>query len=406
MRLERGQTTMALLRGISAFALVLAGSAWAQQPAIPAQAPGQSGTPAPVLIPRTHEERDRRYQAEHLIVLNVLVTDRSGKPVTGLRQGDFTVLDNGQPRKLVTFRAVEGSNGIAPVRVILMLDAVNNSPKEIAGDRKGVEQFLAGSPGRLAYPTSVGILTGAGANVSQPSRDRDAVLGQLRLLTRTVHMFDCESEGAPADQVVSFDVSSTPDLDAAHVDPKAACLNRRFLQSVSALKQFAVEQENVQGRAILIWIGAGWPLLLNREFREDPAGLKQNLFDNLALISNALREGQITLDTVFSPDLFRRVELRSDHDNAYFNGVPREELVMASSLGLQVLAHQSGGLALIDGKDLAAEIARCVGDAQWYYSMSFDSPPAGEPGEFHSLDVKTDDPALTVRTNTDYYAEQ
>jgi hypothetical protein len=118
-----------------------------------------------------------------------------------------------------------------------------------------------------------------------------------------------------------------------------------------------------------------------------------------------MREGQVTLDAVFSPDLFRRVELRTDHDNAFFNGVPREDQMTASSLGLQMLAHQSGGLVLLDGKDLAAEIAQCVADAKLYYALSFELPAAGNPGEFHSLEVKTDDPALTVRTNTNYYAE-
>ena len=395
---------MAQFHRICALALALAGAARAQQPA---QAPPPTGTHAPTLIPRTHEERERTYQADHRIILNVLVTDRSGKPVTGLRQDDFTVLDNGRPRKLASFRVVEGSKGIAPVRVILMLDAVNNSPKDIAGDRKGMEDFLAQSQARLAYPMSTGMMTAAGIKESQPSRDRDTVLAALRQLTQTVHLFDCSDQGGGSQQVfATFTVHAGSAIsEGERPDEKASCENQRFQQSVAALKQFVVEQENEQGRAILIWTGRGWPLLVRHEFADDPPALKQNMFDNLALITNAMREGQVTLDAVFSPDLFRRVELRTDHDNAFFNGVPKENEMTGSSLGLQMLAHQSGGLVLIDGKDLAAEIAQCVADAQLYYALSFELPPAGSPGEFHSLEVKTDDPALTVRTNTNYYAE-
>jgi hypothetical protein len=87
----------------------------------------------------------------------------------------------------------------------------------------------------------------------------------------------------------------------------------------------------------------------------------------------------VTLDAVFSPDLYRRVELRTDHDNAFFNGVRTENEMTGSSLSLQMLAHQSGGLVLIDGKDLAAEIAQCVADAQLYYALSFELPPAVQP---------------------------
>ncbi len=396
---------MAQLQRMCVLVLGLASSAWAQQPA---QAPPDTGAHGPTLIPRTHEERERNYQAEHHVILNVLVTDRAGKPVTGLREGDFTVLDNGRPRKLSSFRAVEGSRGIAPARVILMLDAVNNSPKDVAGDRKGVEEFLALNKARLSYPTSIGILTAAGARVSQASRDRDTVVARLANLTRTVHLFACADPSGDSQQVfATFNpAAGTSISEGERPSEKASCENQRFHRSVDALKQYVVEQENEQGRAIVIWIGRGWPLLLRHEFADDTPALKQNMFDNLALITNAMREGQVTLDAVFSPDLFRRVEVRTDHDNAFFNGVPTENAMTASSLGVQMLAHQSGGLVLLDGKDLAAEIARCVGDAQWYYSMSFDSPPAGKPGEFHSLEVATDDPALTVRTNTDYYAEQ
>jgi len=145
--------------------------------------------------------------------------------------------------------------------------------------------------------------------------------------------------------------------------------------------------------------------LPHNEAKVNSTGLRQNLFDNLAVISNAMREGQVTVDAVFVPDQLRNLEQRSDHDNRFFNGVATENEMTASSLGLQMLAHQSGGLVLIDGKDLAAEIAQCVADAQLYYALSFELPPAGSPGEFHSLEVKTDDPALTVRTNTNYYAE-
>ena len=122
-------------------------------------------------------------------------------------------------------------------------------------------------------------------------------------------------------------------------------------------------------------------------------------------LSTALREAQITLDAVFSPDLFRTVQARSDHDDAFFNGVPSKDQVTASSMGLQVLAHQSGGQILVVGKNLEGEIAQCIADADSYYVLSFDSPAATALGEFHSLQVKVNQPGLQVRTNTAYYGQ-
>jgi VWFA-related protein len=399
---------MALLRIVGAFTLVLALSAWSQQPAPQTTQPqAPAAAPAVTLIPRSHEEREIRYQTQHHVILNLFVTDASGKPVTGLRQEDFTLLDNGQPRTFTSFRPAKGSAGIAPVRVVLMLDTVNNSPRDISQDVKGIEQFLKQSQARLTYPTSIALLSGSGAKVGQPSKDRDALISELRIRTKDVHQFDCTDTGGGSQQVfttINLGTGSTV-LDGVHPDERSGCLNQRFRRSVSELTRFATEQEDTLGRVLLIWIGRGWPLLLEREFRDDPKALKQNFFDNLVLISTTLREAQVTLDTVFSPDLNRRVQLRSDHDNTFFNGVPSEDQVTASSLGLQVLAHQSGGQILLESKDLADEIRKCVADAESYYVLSFDTPAAGKPGEFHSLKVNTNQPGLRVRTNTAYYAQ-
>ena len=63
-------------------------------------------------------------QQNRNMTLDVVVTDKSGKPVAGLEQRDFTLLDNKQPQKIVSFQAVEGGTATAdpPVEVILLVD--------------------------------------------------------------------------------------------------------------------------------------------------------------------------------------------------------------------------------------------------------------------------------------------
>ena len=95
-----------------------------------------------------------------------------------------------------------------------------------------------------------------------------------------------------------------------------------------------------------------------------------------------------------------------DSDDTFFDGVPKPDEVTAASLGLQALAHQSGGQVLIGARSIPAGVAACMADAKSYYELTFDSPPAAQFGEYHSLEVKVDRPGLTVRTNTVYYAEQ
>ena len=61
-----------------------------------------------------------------LIRVDVAVTDKSGKPVTGLSEKDFTLFDNNEQRKIVTFQAFNG--GIQPAssfEVVLVIDELN-----------------------------------------------------------------------------------------------------------------------------------------------------------------------------------------------------------------------------------------------------------------------------------------
>jgi hypothetical protein len=50
-------------------------------------------------------------------------------------------------------------------------------------------------------------------------------------------------------------------------------------------------------------------------------------------------------------------------------------------------------------------INRILAEANAYYRISFDPPHAAHPDEYHDLKVVVDQPGLTARTRTGYYAE-
>ena len=408
----RGKRKLKRLSSIVTLVACLALSLPAQQAPSPAAKQGLPNAPArsqfPTLTPRSPEEREARYRSLHRVILNVLVTDASGNPVKGLTQQDFTLLDNQQPQAIASFRTVLGGAASVATHVILLIDALNNSSRAINYERKETEKFLRQGQGRLPYPTSIATLTGAGASVSQPSQDGEFLIGELQKRLSGTHPFDCAEDGLDRDVEYAMSVYGTDVLPKSGAGSQKThamdCLNQRFQISVSALNRLARQQENVLGRAILIWIGPGWPRLSDPEFRPDTAPIRQNFFAYLVEVSTALREAQVTLNAVSQPDLFRKAEMQSDHDNVYFNGVPTEQQVTAGSLSLQALAHQSGGRIEQDSKDIASGIDACLADVESYYVLAFDSAAATQPNEHHSLNVKVNQPGLTVRTNTVYYA--
>ncbi len=386
-----------------------------------AQQPPPSSTQSTGLIPRSQAEREREIQVERHIILNVLVTDTTGKPVRGLIQQDFTLLDNQQPQTIATFKAVEGSAPDAHVHVILMLDALDNSSKDLRNERKEVEKFLGQNQGRLAYPVSIGLLTDSGGKVGKGSLDGNALISELKQLPMT------GSAPVENDPVEPWHSAGKMTVNNISTDEELSRRNRHFLLAVPSLMQLAKRQEDVPGRVLLEWIGPGWPLLAGPEFHADSLKAQTSFFAYIVDLSSALRVAQMTLDEVSPTNLVKHPGVRpqgddpqsylllkdgsrpskeSDDYRVFLNGVPALSDAKAGDLALPVLAYQSGGRIMDQSQDLAGEIAQCIADAESYYVLSFDSSPAKSPDEYHSLQLKVDKPGMTVHTTRAYYAQQ
>jgi hypothetical protein len=87
----------------------------------------------------------------------------------------------------------------------------------------------------------------------------------------------------------------------------------------------------------------------------------------------------------------------------HLNGVKTAGQAYLPNLGLKVLAVQSGGAVFGPDNDMTAQINRCVQDAQAFYTLSFDPPPAVQANEYHDLKVLVGQPGLEARTRTGYY---
>ena len=89
----------------------------------------------------------------------------------------------------------------------------------------------------------------------------------------------------------------------------------------------------------------------------------------------------------------------------YLSGVRTVRDANERFLYKKVLAIESGGSAIDEGRDLVAEMNRCVQRGASFYTLSFDPPLAVQSHEYHSLQVRVLRPGLAARTNTGYYDE-
>jgi VWFA-related protein len=176
--------------------------------------------------------------ADHQITIDVQVTDKSGAPIRGLRQQDFTVLDDKQPRDIRSFQVVDNtaSSTDPAVEMVMVVDAVNTSFQTVTFERQELKKFLLRNGGKLALPTSLVFVTDTGTKMQNGfSRDGNALATLyeqyetgLRSITRSSGIYGAAE---------------------------------RFDLSLRALSQLVAYEGSRPGRKLIVWFSPGWPLL-------------------------------------------------------------------------------------------------------------------------------------------------
>lgn len=311
------------------------------------------------------------------IFLDVVVTPKSGPPVSGLEQEDFTVLDNKVPQTILTFQAVRGRE--VPIEVVLVVDDVNTGLTNIAYERSEIGKFLKADGGQLAHPMALAFLTDNGVKVqeafSSDGNALNAALEQYALGLHTIH--------------------------------RSGGIYSAFEQlqiSMKALFELGSREAARPGRKIILWISPGWPTLSGPGVAEQMgAKEEQGIFNNVVKLSTLLRQGQVTL---YSIDPLGTADFggRAFRWEAYTKGLSKPTQAEWGNLALQVIATQSGGLALTSSNDITGSMKQCLAEMQAYYEISFAPPLDQKRDEYHHVEVHVTDRKLTARTSQGYYA--
>ena len=344
----------------------------------PTASPAQSAAPATQMSTAPNQSSEHTSAAaEGLIKLDVVVTDRSRKPVPSLGPTDLTLLDNGQPGKILSFQAFDGASATSdlPVEVILVVDTLRMPGMLASHEREEVEKFLGRNGGHLSRPVSIFKLLDSGLwLVADPSRDGKALAEQI------AHDGQLRSIRKAAGPATHFSSSPQPDPPG--------------LLALKALGDIATSERQKPGRKLLVWIGP------RREENGTPFE-QQRVFNMIVWFSTLLREARITLYS-FS-------EGENDHDpralryKDFLHGVKSVREAEFNVLDRKVLAVQSGGSVLEATNDLASEIARLVDEDSTFYTLSFNPSPADHPNDYHDLNLRVGTSGLTARTVTGYY---
>ena len=318
---------------------------------------------------------------DHRITLDVVVTDKSGNPVPGLQQQDFTIVDNKRPQPTTSFREVApGSKADAPpLRVVFVIDELNTSFRGMANARQQLEKYLRRDVGQLPVPMSLVIFNEKSTQAQgSPTRNGNLLADSVRAIPT----------GAPRE------------LEGSEFANRVW----RLQTSLRALGKLVAYEATQPGRKLVIWLSPGWPLITESEDKLTVKNLQTD-FHTVVRLSTLLQDARATLYSIDPLGTDDAGGLRSIFYQNFLEGVPSAEKFRSGDLTLGVIATRSGGQVLNRNNDVAALIGKCVADANSYYSLSFDSNPAAHPDEYHDVQVNIGKPGLVARTRMGYYAQ-
>jgi VWFA-related protein len=172
--------------------------------------------------------------------------------------------------------------------------------------------------------------------------------------------------------------------------------------SLVAAQKLVVKEATRPGRKIALWVSPGWPLLSTPNLNYDDKQTQQ-LFRQTVVMSTLLRRAGVTLYSINPVGASEGVH-QLDYD-VFLKGATKPSQAVPGYLALQVMAVQSGGLALTGNNDIASQLDRCMADFSAYYELSFDPPPGDRRDDYHTLQIQASQPGLTARSRTGYYSQ-
>lgn len=432
-------TPRTILRSLSAAALALAAVA---VPAA-AQAPGQpaAGTAAPPAQPQSvfGETIDVR-----VVNVEVVVTDRDGVRVTGLKPEDFRLSVDGKPVPIDFFTEVRAGDAVAPgaggepvvpglpalapgervgTSYLVFIDEyfslgrdrdqviaalVDNLPMLGADDRMAVVAF---NGKRL---TMLSTWSGSQRALERAFKEalRRPALGLQRVAERrSQDRTQVEASRARAAASPVFSQAFRLNLEErVYADQVESQVERSVAAAVATLRSFAAPP----GRKVMLLLSGGWPFspaayTVNNPGRpiaggETKAG--EELYGPFTDTANLLG---YTVYPVDVPGLGGDSDVEAERGGQLRSGllVEPEERFDTSVTGSRErerdvqqafyhVAAETGGRALINAQRLEA-FPEVVADTRSYYWIGF-TPERNRDDESHDIRVETTRPGLKVRS--------
>ena len=336
-----------------------------------------------------------------LVVLDVVVTDRNGTPVTTLDRSKFSVYEDKVPQAIKNFDPPShhamppGSAtvpvvhsaadlpkiGQAPVN-ILVFDELDTPFHQLAYARQMMEKYLKALPEVLPVPT---LFVAAGAS-------RIAVLHDYT-----------QSRAELLESVEKH----TADLDFTQVmrnlNGGATAADNGMVKTLGALSQIAASVRGVPGRKNVIWVGAGY----NRatDLTSMSQSDRSSVQAAIKQVMDRMLSARVTLYVIDPGGPVKADELTELGIDATQVGSAGGSIGdFGGNLGFYNFATETGGRIITGRNDLDVQVAQASSEGTEYYTLSYVPTSASDAARpYRKIRVVVSDPSLKVTTRYGYF---
>ncbi len=379
-----------------------------------AQEPQAPASPPPVT-----------FRAEiNYVEVDARVLDGKGIFVPGLTQGDFEVLEDGKPQKVSAFsfvnipveRQPRPLFAAAPIEsdvqnnvvghdgrvYVLMLDDQHTHPLRTARTKLAARQFVQKYMG--ANDTAAVVFTSGRSDAAQEftnSQRRllaavDKFVGR-KLRSATLERLDEEVRTRATRQ----QGETVDDM----LDPERGLTARTTVESIRNIANYL---GGISGRRkAIVYFSEGIDYNIQDIFGNRSAS--QVLEATREAIAAATR-ANVAIYGIDARGLGAgfddQIEVQDMPQDASLN-LGASAFLNETRLGqdsLRVLSQETGGFAVVNQNDLAANFERLVVDNSAYYLLGYYSTNERRDGKFRKIDVRVTRPGLTVRARKGYAA--
>jgi VWFA-related protein len=354
-----------------------------------------------------------------LVLTNVVVRDaKTGEVVRGLKQSDFTILENGKPQSIASFdfesvdmakplneatisglAAVARGSVNAGVRpedlrnhrlIVFFFDLTSMQPEDLDRSVTAAKEFLTHKLQPADLVALVSLDTALKVDQDFTS-DKDLLIGKVGVYNGTEGSAFAQGANANSNQVE----------DASGYTPDESEYNDiNTDRELYALRAISKSLERINQKKSLLYFSGG----LSRDGIENQASLR-------AAINAAVRANLAiySLDTrglqAISP--LGDASTASLRGSSGFNGGAIQNNFnanFASQETMTTLSADTGGKAFLDSNDFAPAFAKVQSDSSAYYVIGFHPSNPARDGKFRKLTVKVNRPGVKLEFRPGYFA--